>query len=141
MIEFIYTVLLGVILLIQTVSKHLTMHSHVSTHTAKSSRSAVFANWLQSAPQHSLIHYHKLIRVLVPEQTMFLYYRIKHIKAVKQPCDDPSRFEHSARCCSPTSSSTAAASRIDFTDRGMLRGPVYHIFLKKLGMSNLHSYP
>ncbi|KAG2107467.1 uncharacterized protein F5147DRAFT_745971 [Suillus discolor] len=74
--------------------------------------------------QHSLIHYHKLIRAFgAPNGLCSSITESKHIKAVKEPWRRSSRFEAlSQMLLTNQRLDKLAASRVDFVDRGMLRG-------------------
>ncbi|KAG2112306.1 uncharacterized protein F5147DRAFT_744582 [Suillus discolor] len=74
--------------------------------------------------QHSLIHYHKLIRAFgAPNGLCSSITESKHIKAVKEPWRRSSRFEAlSQMLLTNQRLDKLATSRVDFVDRGMLRG-------------------
>jgi hypothetical protein len=86
--------------------------------------------------QHSLIHYHKLIRAFgAPNGLCSSITESKHIKAVKEPWRRSSRFEAlSQMLLTNQRLDKLAASRVDFVDRGMLRGTCLSYILNKLGM-------
>jgi hypothetical protein len=86
--------------------------------------------------QHSLIHYHKLIRAFgAPNGLCSSITESKHIKAVKEPWRQSSRFEAlSQMLLTNQRLNKLAASHVDFVDRGMLRGTCLSYILSKLGM-------
>jgi hypothetical protein len=86
--------------------------------------------------QHSLIHYHKLIRAFgAPNGLCSSITESKHIKAIKEPWCRSSRFEAlSQMLLTNQRLDKLAASRVDFVDRGMLRGTCLSYILNKLGM-------
>lgn len=89
--------------------------------------------------QHSLIHYHKLIRAFgAPNGLCSSITESKHIKAVKEPWRRSNRFEALGQMLLINQRlDKLAASRIDFGHRGMLRGTCLSYVLDKLqvGMS------
>ncbi|KAG2116986.1 uncharacterized protein F5147DRAFT_742855 [Suillus discolor] len=84
--------------------------------------------------QHSLIHYHKLIQAFgAPNGLCSSITESKHIKAVKEPWRRSSRFEAlSQMLLTNQRLDKLAASRVDFVDRGMLRGTCLSYILNKL---------
>ncbi|KAG1844764.1 hypothetical protein C8R48DRAFT_750825 [Suillus tomentosus] len=84
--------------------------------------------------QHSLIHYHKLIRAFsAPNGLCSSITESKHIKAVKEPWRQSSRFEAlSQMLLTNQRLDKLAASRVDFVDRGMLQGTCLSYILNKL---------
>jgi hypothetical protein len=74
--------------------------------------------------QHSLNHYVKLIRAFgAPNGLCSSVTESKHIKAVKEPWRRSNRFEAlSQMLLTNQCLDKLAASRVDFTDRGMLEG-------------------
>lgn len=86
--------------------------------------------------QHSLIHYHKLIWAFgAPNGLCSSITESKYIKAVKEPWHRSSRFEAlSQMLLTNQRLDKLAASRVDFVDRGMLRGTCLSYILNKLGM-------
>ncbi|KAG2100144.1 uncharacterized protein F5147DRAFT_747170 [Suillus discolor] len=88
--------------------------------------------------QHSLIHYHKLIRAFgAPNGLCSSITESKHIKAVKEPWRRSSRFEAlSQMLLTNQRLDKLAASRVDFVDHGMLRGTCLSYILNKLGILN-----
>ncbi|KAG2116938.1 hypothetical protein DEU56DRAFT_874133 [Suillus clintonianus] len=74
--------------------------------------------------QHSLIHYHKLIRAFgAPNGLCSSITESKHIKAVKEPWRRSNRFDAlSQMLLTNQCIDKLAASRVDFVDRGMLQG-------------------
>lgn len=93
--------------------------------------------------QHSLIHYHKLIRAFgAPNGLCSSITESKHIKAVKEPWRRSNRFEAlSQMLLTNQRLDKLAASRVDFADRGMLRGTCLSYTLEKLGMLNFSLTP
>jgi hypothetical protein len=66
---------------------------------------------------------------------------LKHIKAVKEPWRRSDRFDAlSQMLLTNQRLDKLAASRVDFADRGMLRGTCLSYILEKLGTSNICSY-
>ncbi|KAG2740823.1 hypothetical protein P692DRAFT_201842419 [Suillus brevipes Sb2] len=88
--------------------------------------------------QHSLIHYHKLIRAFgAPNGLCSSITESKHIKAVKEPWRQSSRFEAlSQMLLTNQRLNKLAASHVDFVDRGMLRGTCLSYILSKLGSAD-----
>jgi hypothetical protein len=74
--------------------------------------------------QHSLIHYLALIRAFgAPNGLCSSITESKHIKAVKEPWRRSSRFEALGQMLQTNQRlDKLAASRVDFTKRGMLEG-------------------
>jgi len=88
--------------------------------------------------QHSLVHYLKLIRALgAPNGLCSSITESKHIKAVKEPWRRSNRFEAlSQMLLTNQRLDKLAASRVDFADRGMLRGTCLSYIMEKLGTRN-----
>src|SRR6202041_2761513 len=74
--------------------------------------------------QHSLIHYLKMIRAYgAPNGLCSSITESKHIKAVKEPWRRSNRFDAlSQMLVTNQRQDQLAASRVDFTKRGMLEG-------------------
>jgi hypothetical protein len=89
--------------------------------------------------QHSLIHYVQLIRAFgAPNGLCYSITESKHIKAVKEPWQRSSRFEVLGQMLLTNQRlDKLAASRVDFTHRGMLVGTCLSYILEKLGMFGL----
>jgi hypothetical protein len=86
--------------------------------------------------QHSLRHYHKLIRAFgAPNGLCSSITESKHIKAVKEPWRQSNRFEAlSQMLLTNQQLDKLAASRVDFASCGMLQGTCLSYSLEKLGM-------
>ena len=86
--------------------------------------SGVRANGFNLPRQHSLIHYIKLIRAFgAPNGLCSSITESKHIKAVKEPWQRSSRFEALGQMLLTNQRlDKLAAARVDFADRGMLKG-------------------
>ena len=86
--------------------------------------SGVRANGFNLPRQHSLIHYVKLIRAFgAPNGLCSSITESKHIKAVKEPWRRSSRFEALGQMLLTNQRlDKLAAARVDFADRGMLKG-------------------
>ncbi|KAF8800174.1 hypothetical protein BYT27DRAFT_7227505 [Phlegmacium glaucopus] len=86
--------------------------------------SGIRANGFNLPRQHSLIHYVKLIRSFgAPNGLCSSITESKHIKAVKEPWRRSSRFEAlSQMLLTNQRLDKLAAARVDFADRGMLKG-------------------
>ncbi|KAF8805624.1 hypothetical protein BYT27DRAFT_7224752 [Phlegmacium glaucopus] len=86
--------------------------------------SGVRANGFNLPHQHSLIHYVKLICAFgAPNGLCSSITESKHIKAVKEPWRRSSRFEAlSQMLLTNQRLDKLAAARVDFADRGMLKG-------------------
>src|SRR6267378_2350649 len=86
--------------------------------------------------QHSLIHYIKLIRAFgAPNGLCSSITESKHIKAVKEPWRRSSRFEALGQMLLTNQRlDKLAASRVDFTKRGMLNGTCIERMLATLSM-------
>jgi hypothetical protein len=84
--------------------------------------------------QHSLTHYHKLIRAFgAPNGLCSSITESKHIKAVKEPWRRSNRFEAlSQMLLTNQHLDKLAASRVDFAHCGMLRGTCLSYVLDKL---------
>jgi hypothetical protein len=96
--------------------------------------SGVRPNGFNLPRQHSLIHYHKLIRAFgAPNGLCSSITESKHIKAVKEPWRRSNRFEAlSQMLLTNQRLDKLAASRVDFAHRGMLRGTCLSYILDKL---------
>jgi len=90
--------------------------------------------------QHSLVHYHALIRSFgAPNGLCSSITESKHIKAVKEPWRRSNRFEALGQMLLINQRlDNLAASRVDFTKRGMLKGTCLSYVLNQLGMLILH---
>ncbi|KAG2110399.1 uncharacterized protein F5147DRAFT_745329 [Suillus discolor] len=99
--------------------------------------SGVRPNGFNLPRQHSLIHYHKLIRSFgAPNRLCSSITESKHIKAVKEPWRQSSQFEAlNQMLLTNQRLDKLAASRIDFASRGMLRGTCLSYILDKLGLN------
>jgi hypothetical protein len=86
--------------------------------------SGIRTNGFNLPRQHSLIHYVKLIRAFgAPNGLCSSITESMHIKAVKEPWRRSSRFEALGQMLLTNQRlAKLAAARIDFSDRGMLRG-------------------
>ena len=86
--------------------------------------------------QHSLIHYHSLIRSFgAPNGLCSSITESKHIKAVKEPWRRSSRFEVLGQMLLINQRlDNLAASRVNFASRGMLKGTCLSNILEQLGM-------
>jgi hypothetical protein len=86
--------------------------------------SGVRSNGFNLPRQHSLIHYSKLIRAFgAPNGLCSSITESKHIKAVKEPWRRSNRFEAlSQMLLTNQRLDKLAAARVDFAERGMLRG-------------------
>lgn len=86
--------------------------------------------------QHSLIHYLSLIRAFgAPNGLCSSITESKHIKAVKEPWRRSSRFEALGQMLLTNQRlDKLAASRVDFTNRGMLEGTCLQSVLATLRM-------
>ncbi|KAF8462345.1 hypothetical protein JB92DRAFT_3136774 [Gautieria morchelliformis] len=86
--------------------------------------SGVRAEGFNLPRQHSLIHYVKMIRAYgAPNGLCSSITESKHIKAVKEPWRRSSRFEAlSQMLLTNQRLDKLAAARVDFVDRGMLKG-------------------
>ena len=86
--------------------------------------------------QHSLVHYYKLIRAFgAPNGLCSSITESKHIKAVKEPWRRSNRFEAlSQMLLTNQRLDKLAASRVNFTSRGMLQGTCLSSILKELRM-------
>jgi hypothetical protein len=86
--------------------------------------------------QHSLIHYHILIRAFgAPNGLCSSITESKHIKAVKEPWRRSNRFQALGQMLLINQRlDKLAASRVDFSSRGMLKGPCLSYILDQLGM-------
>jgi hypothetical protein len=84
--------------------------------------------------QHSLIHYIKLIRAFgAPNGLCSSITESKHIKAVKEPWRGSSRFDAlSQMLLTNQRLDKLAASRVDFANRGMLKGTCLSSVLDQL---------
>ncbi|KAG1735575.1 uncharacterized protein EDB91DRAFT_1238202 [Suillus paluster] len=96
--------------------------------------SGVHPNGFNLPQQHSLIHYHKMIRSFgTPNRLCSSITESKHIKAVKEPWRQSSRFEAlNQMLLTNQRLDKLAASHIDFANRGMLRGTCLSYILDKL---------
>ena len=85
--------------------------------------------------QHSLIHYHRLIRAFgAPNGLCSSITESKHIKAVKEPWRRSNRFEALSQMLLMNQwLDKLAASCVDFASRGMLKGSCLSYILEKLG--------
>ena len=92
--------------------------------------------------QHSLIHYHTLIKEFgAPNGLCSSITESKHIKAVKEPWRRSSRFNALGQMLLINQQlDNLAASRVDFASRGMLEGTCLSNILDQLGMSILKLY-
>jgi hypothetical protein len=92
--------------------------------------------------QHSLIHYHALIRSFgVPNGLCSSITESKHIKAVKEPWRRSSRFRALSQMLLINQRlDSLAASHVNFANRGMLQGTCLSSILDQLGMSILQLY-
>jgi hypothetical protein len=88
--------------------------------------------------QHSLTHYLALIRAFgAPNGLCSSITESKHIKAVKEPWRRSSRFEAMGQMLVTNQRlDKLAASRVDFTSRGMLKGTCLSEMLYKFGARN-----
>jgi hypothetical protein len=84
--------------------------------------------------QHSLIHYVKLIRAFgAPNGLCSSITESKHIKAVKEPWRRSSRFDAlNQMLLTNQRLDKLAAGRVDFTNRGMLKGTCLSSVLDQL---------
>jgi len=84
--------------------------------------------------QHSLIHYLRLIRAFgAPNGLCSSITESKHIKAVKEPWRRSSRFDAlSQMLLTNQRLDKLAAARVDFTNRGMLKGTCLSSVLDQL---------
>lgn len=100
--------------------------------------SGVRMNGFNLPRQHSLIHYAKLIRAFgAPNGLCSSITESKHIKAVKEPWRRSNRFEALGQMLLTNQRiDKLAASRNDFTARGMLEGTCFSWILSKLGTFN-----
>jgi len=90
--------------------------------------------------QHSLIHYLKLIRAFgAPNGLCSSITESKHIKAVKEPWRRSSRFEALRQMLLTNQRlDKLAAARVDFTERGMLKGTCLSSFLDQIRSTNFY---
>ena len=90
--------------------------------------------------QHSLIHYLKLIRAFgAPNSLCSSITESKHIKAVKEPWRRSSRFEALRQMLLTNQRlDKLAAARVDFTERGMLKGTCLSSFLDQIRSTNFY---
>ena len=86
--------------------------------------------------QHSLVHYLALIRAFGASNGLCSSItELKHIKAVKEPWHRSSRFKALGQMLLTNQRlDKLAASRVDFTERGMLNGTCTESVLVALGM-------
>ncbi|KAG1873111.1 hypothetical protein F4604DRAFT_1880985 [Suillus subluteus] len=110
---------------------------HFHRHHEIFQTSGVCPNGFNLPRQHSLIHYHKMIRAFgAPNGLCSSITESKHIKAVKEPWWLSSRFEAlNQMLLTNQHLDKLAASCIDFANRGMLRGTCLSYILDKLGTS------
>ncbi|KAG1876353.1 hypothetical protein F4604DRAFT_1880643 [Suillus subluteus] len=99
--------------------------------------SGVCPNGFNLPRQHSLIHYHKMIRAFgAPNGLCSSITESKHIKAVKEPWQWSSQFEAlNQMLLTNQRLDKLAASHIDFANCGMLRGTCLSYILDKLGIN------
>ncbi|KAG0703017.1 hypothetical protein DFH29DRAFT_982081 [Suillus ampliporus] len=99
--------------------------------------SGVRPNGFNLPRQHSLIHYHKMIRSFgAPNGLCSSITESKHIKAVKELWRRSSWFEAlNQMLLTNQCLDKLAASRIDFASHGMLRGTCLSYILDKLGLN------
>ncbi|KAG2117733.1 hypothetical protein DEU56DRAFT_874097 [Suillus clintonianus] len=99
--------------------------------------SGVRPNGFNLPRQHSLIHYHKMIRSFgAPNGLCSSITESKHIKAVKEPWRRSSRFEAlNQMLLTNQRLDKLAVSRVDFASRGMLTGTCLSYILDKLGLN------
>ena len=90
--------------------------------------------------QHSLIHYLKLIRAFgAPNGLCSSITESKHIKAVKEPWRRSSRFEALRQMLLTNQHlDKLAAARVDFTERGMLKGTCLSSVLDQICSTNFY---
>ena len=90
--------------------------------------------------QHSLIHYLKLIRAFrAPNGLCSSITESKHIKAVKEPWRRSSRFNAlSQMLLTNQRLDKLAAARVDFANRGMLKGTCLSSVLDQLHSAYFH---
>ena len=90
--------------------------------------------------QHSLIHYLKLIRAFgAPNGLCSSITESKHIKAVKEPWRRSSRFEALRQMLLTNQRlDKLAAARVDFTERGMLKGTCLSSVLDQIRSTNFY---
>ena len=90
--------------------------------------------------QHSLIHYLKLIRAFgAPNGLCSSITESKHIKAVKEPWRHSSRFEALRQMLLTNQRlDKLAAARVDFTERGMLKGTCLSSVLDQIRSTNFY---
>ena len=81
--------------------------------------------------QHSLMHYHHLVREFgAPNGLCSSITESKHIKAVKEPWRRSSRFNALGQMLITNQRlDKLAAARVDFDERGMLKGPCLSSFV------------
>jgi hypothetical protein len=93
--------------------------------------------------QHSLIHYHALIRSFgAPNGLCSSITESKHIKAVKEPWRRSSRFQALGQMLLVNQRlDNLSASRVDFANRGMLKGTCLSYILDQLGKSPSIIFP
>ena len=91
-------------------------------------------------PQHSILHYPKLIRMFgAPNGLCSSMTEAKHIKAVKEPWRRSSRYEPLGQMLLTNQRlDKLAAARVDFTSRGMLDGMVISSALQVYSASLLY---
>jgi hypothetical protein len=89
--------------------------------------------------QHSLIHYPALIRAFgSPNGLCSSITESKHIKAVKEPWRRSSRYEAMGQMLLTNQRlDKLAASRVDFTKRGMLQGTCLQNIISSLRKSSI----
>jgi hypothetical protein len=90
--------------------------------------------------QHSLIHYLKLIRAFgAPNGLCSSITESKHIKVVKEPWRRSSRFEALRQMLLTNQRlDKLAAARVDFTERGMLKGTCLSSVLDQIRSMNFY---
>src|ERR1700676_2811617 len=90
--------------------------------------------------QHSRFHYFKLIRAFgAPNGLCSSITESKHIKAVKEPWRRSSRFEALRQMLLTNQRlDKLAAARVDFTERGMLKGTCLSSVLDQIRSTNFY---
>jgi hypothetical protein len=90
------------------------------------------------ARQHSLVHYNKAIRQFgAPNGLCTSITESKHIKAIKEPWRRSNRFDALGQMLLTNQRlDKLAAARVDFNERGMLRGTCLSDVLERLGEYN-----
>jgi hypothetical protein len=109
--------------------------NHYHTHCKIFQECGVHADGFNLPQQHSLIHYHQLIREFgAPNGLCSSITKSKHIKAVKEPWRRSNRFNALGQMLLTNQwLDKLAAARVDFVHRKMLDGTSLDWALSRLG--------